>query len=783
MKSLVGETIAGQYEVLDALGHGATSVVYKAKDLENDELVALKILHQYLIQKADTLKRFEQEAQLAILLEHPNIVKVRRFISEEGQQPILVLDYVEGETLASILQRETNLTLPRAWKLFIQISDAIEHAHQKGIVHRNLKPGNIIISKNDEGKEVAHITDFGMAKLLPSSGQEIQELTQKGAVIGSPLYMSPEQCLGRTIDGRSDVYSLGCLMYAVLLGRPPLKGDHIIDTMAKHVSEIPVSFNDACPQLNLPIQVQAIVFKSMAKKPEDRYESMDALKLDLLRMQQGKKPKASTSVITVGAPPLSIPPKSNVELPSPIQSKLATGLLLALIVVSLGFIGWVRKSKTSEADELISQQAKMNLTRRISGLSPLALLRQADELRMLKRDLEAALVYKEAIVRAADLADKDAQNREILSIAHQGLADVYRRVGKFRDARNEYEQALNIQSLDPLMNSVARNRIQIEIAVCMMHDGQRADAVKMLDNILKESKDRIIRSRAQLMFGDIFISEGKFEEAGKRMDLAQNELEGADASPELMMVLAHHVDLLCDQKKLPQAETLLSDTLKKLEAHSNKNPSDYFDLMTFLSCELARIHCLQGNYDKAIELLGANSKYASMSSRQRQLAVTDALAASYFLSKKYDKATATLDSVDEGPVAGRLGHNATVVRMFVESKQFIKAKEMIDELKSNKGELSNQERAEIYSLQSFAELKQGKYSDALKSVDKALDLLEDSPIDEFRQECWILKSRALRGVGRTGAAEVIERESGRRRIANDPYDELVPLYHQRIQMW
>ncbi|MBX9569255.1 MAG: protein kinase [Candidatus Obscuribacterales bacterium] len=784
MKSLVGETVAQQYEVLDALGHGATSVVYKAKDLENGEIVALKVLHRHLIQKTVTLKRIEQEAHLATLLEHPNIVKVRRFLCEEGREPILVLDYVEGESLAVLLQRETNLTLPRAWKLFIQIADAMEHAHQKGIVHRNLKPGNIIIGKSDEGREVAHISDFGMAKLLPSSGQEIQELTQKGAVIGSPLYMSPEQCLGRTIDARADIYSLGCLMYAVLLGRPPLKGDHIIDTMAKHVSEFPPSFNEACPQLNLPIQVQAIVFKCMAKQPDDRYESMDALKLDLLRMQQGKKPKASSSVLTVGAPNLiPTPPKESIDPPNSFQAKVALGLLLALVVFSLGFMGWVRKSKTSEADAIVKEQRRVdNLSRRITGLSPLALLRQADELLMLKREQEAALVYKQAIVRAADLAEKDVQNREILSIAHQGLADVYRRVGKFKDARKEYEMALNIQALDPGTDAAARNRIRIEIASCMMHEGEQKEAISLLDSILNESKDKIIRARAQLSYGDIFIAQGRFSDAESRLDFAQKEFEGAGAASGLMMVIAHHTDLLCAQSKFEKAENILKDTLDRLTADSASSADKHSDLTLFAASELARIYCLQGKYDQAIAVLNAQNKVSFGASKARRMAATDALAASYFLSGDVSKASAVLDDVDEDPVGGRLGHPATIIRMFVESKQFIKAFELIEEIKANK-ELSTQERAELYSLKSFAQLKQGKAIDALESADKALEILEDSPIDEFRQQCWILKARALRAGGRGGAAEVIERESGRHTNVNERYDDLVPLYHQRIQMW
>lgn len=783
MKSLVGETIAKQYEVLDALGHGATSVVYKARDLEGDEVVALKVLHQYLVQKADTFKRFEQEAQLASLLEHPNIARVRKHIFEDGQPPILVLDYVEGETLAALLQRETNLSLPRAWKLFIQIADAMEHAHQKGVVHRNLKPGNIIISKNDEGKEVAHITDFGMAKLLPSSGQEIQELTQKGAVIGSPLYMSPEQCLGRTIDGRADIYSLGCLMYAVLLGRPPLKGDHIIDTMAKHVGEIPMSFNEACPQLNLPIQVQQIVFKCMAKQPDDRYESMDALKLDLLRMQQGKKPRASSSVLTVGAPPPPAPAKQGVELPDPIRSQWALGVLLSVLVLSLGFIGWVKKSKTIDAVELAKEERKDDsLSRRISGLSPLALLRQADELRMLKREQEAALVYKQAISRAAELAEKDAQNREILCIAHQGLAEAYRRVGKFKDARKEFEMALNIQSLDPNTDYLSRNRIQIEVAGCMMHEGQIAEASSLLTGILKESKDRVTRSLAQLMFADVFLAQGKFADADARLNLAQDELFSVDAVGELMVVLMRHVDLLLAQEKFKQAEDVLKLATAKVESAHRMKEESFANLVMFCACELARVYCLQSKYDQAAEVLTASSKHAALANRPRRMATTDALAATYFLSKDFKKASAALDGVDESSINGRLGHTATIIRMFVESKQYGKAYKMIDELKS-KEDLSNQERAELYSLRAFSQLKEGKFDNAMKSVDKALELLEDSPIDEFRQHCWMIKARILKAMGRADAADVIKKDGQLLNDGSNPYDELVPLYHQRIQIW
>lgn len=221
-ESLVGKTIAGHYEIVSFLGEGGMSTVYKAKHILLDSIRAIKILHLPRAGDGKILQRFQQEAKASFFLSHPNIVRVYDFgIEPSMQQPYLVMDCLEGKPLSNVLENEP-ISSERAINIISQVCNALEHAHTKGIVHRDIKPANIILSKDASGGEIAQLVDFGIAKLI--NPEEGNDLTQTGEVFGTPLYMSPEQCLGRNVDKRSDIYSLGCVMYECLAGKPPFQG-------------------------------------------------------------------------------------------------------------------------------------------------------------------------------------------------------------------------------------------------------------------------------------------------------------------------------------------------------------------------------------------------------------------------------------------------------------------------------------------------------------------------------------------------------------------------------
>jgi len=275
---MLGQVFGEHYEILSVLGRGGMSVVYKAKHKLMDRIVAIKVLRGDSDKFA--IERFKHEAQAASALSHPNIISIYEFGILEGQA-FLVMDCLEGQNLSEILQKDVRIPVERAINIFRQVCSGLEHAHKKGVVHRDLKPSNLCLVLGDGGTEIVKIVDFGIAKLLPEGGKEQTRLTQTGEVFGSPLYMSPEQCLARPLDSRSDIYSLGCLMYESLIGSVPLEGETAYETMNMHVSKTPDPFIKRAPDLRINSSIEALVFRCMEKKPDDRYQSVSEIIADL----------------------------------------------------------------------------------------------------------------------------------------------------------------------------------------------------------------------------------------------------------------------------------------------------------------------------------------------------------------------------------------------------------------------------------------------------------------------------------------------------------------------
>jgi len=269
---LLGKVFAEQYEIISVLGTGGMSVVYKARHNLMDRIVAIKLLHG----QADHLavERFKQEAKAASSLNHPNIISVYDF-GMIGTQAYLVMDCIEGTNLNDVLEQEKHITPDRAVPIFRQTCEGLEHAHKKGIIHRDLKPSNLCLVIGEDKVEHVKIVDFGIAKLLPQQGKQQIQLTQTGEIFGSPMYMSPEQCLAQPLDVRSDIYSLGCLMYESLTGVPPLLGETAYDTMTMHVNTAPAEFAKVAPHLRIDKSIEALVFRCLEKKPEERYQFRD----------------------------------------------------------------------------------------------------------------------------------------------------------------------------------------------------------------------------------------------------------------------------------------------------------------------------------------------------------------------------------------------------------------------------------------------------------------------------------------------------------------------------
>jgi len=261
------ERLAERYEPLEILGHGGVGVVYRVRDRLLDKNVALKVLRSGLSHKQ--IMRFQKEAKALARLNHEGIVKVLDFGMTEGGQPYLVCDFIAGRSLAALLEEQGSMDLPDALELFSSICSAMRHAHGMGVLHRDLKPGNVMI----EGGR-ALIVDFGLARLKDREGKEEQAPT--GQPVGSPLYMAPEQSAGSGVDERADIYSMGCLMNATLTGAPPFVGETVLETTMMHKSQTPPGLAEQTGR-EWPAYLEKAISRCLAKDRESRFSGFAEL--------------------------------------------------------------------------------------------------------------------------------------------------------------------------------------------------------------------------------------------------------------------------------------------------------------------------------------------------------------------------------------------------------------------------------------------------------------------------------------------------------------------------
>ncbi len=322
-----GKILADSYEFVSVTGWGGMSVIYKARQRQTGHVVAIKMLHS-LLMTDQSLKRFQQEAKAIMSLRHPNIITVHDFGVSEHGQPYMVMDFIEGKTLGDVIKETNGLSLEASLHRFIQLCDALDHAHQIGVLHRDLKPSNIMISNQDGNFEDARIVDFGIAKLLDKEGgADDGQLTHTGELFGSPLYMSPEQCRGSEVDARTDIYSLGCVMYETLTGRTPFRGATIVDTLVLQMNEIPISLAQASSGRQFPLELENVIAKALAKDPDDRYQTMQDLEMALMGIQLNSKDVSQGQYR----------PKNR---KTPIIPGFVYGTAAAFIIVAFGFTIW-----------------------------------------------------------------------------------------------------------------------------------------------------------------------------------------------------------------------------------------------------------------------------------------------------------------------------------------------------------------------------------------------------------------------------------------------------------
>jgi eukaryotic-like serine/threonine-protein kinase len=275
-EEMIGVVIDGRYRVLSFIGRGGMGSVYRAEHVTIKRVVAVKLLHRTLVGVPEIGKRFEREAYAIGRIDHPNCVNVSDFGQLEDGSLYLVMEYLEGRSRGDLLVTESRVPPRRALHIIRHVIRGLGHAHEAGIVHRDVKPENVLLIESEDDTEFAKILDFGIAKLLGQAAADDDsdhKLTQAGVAFGTPIYMSPEQAVGSPVDGRADLYAATVLLYEMITGRPPFYSDDKIEVLAMHTSKQPAPLARVAADVALPPGLDEIIARGLAKRPRDRYQN------------------------------------------------------------------------------------------------------------------------------------------------------------------------------------------------------------------------------------------------------------------------------------------------------------------------------------------------------------------------------------------------------------------------------------------------------------------------------------------------------------------------------
>jgi len=331
----IGLVVDSKYELLERLGEGGMGAVYRARRLHIGDEVAVKLLSHDITREKQAIERFRREARAAALIRHPNVVSIHDFNDESSvgdwDEAYIVMELVKGESLRHVLEREGRLRPERAIKLMVEICAGVGVAHRHGLLHRDLKPDNVIVSPpTHEGEdETAKVVDFGLAKVR----DEASPLTQSGTLMGTLYYMSPEQCRGDELDARTDVYSLGAMLYEMLSGRPPFQANNFTGLITKHLQDAPPTLDYA---LGIPPSLSNICFRALAKAREDRPADALALGRELQRaLADGHRSNITQENVVAHVPAPALPQVSKSQLTKWVIVGAGVSLI-TLLLVGLG---------------------------------------------------------------------------------------------------------------------------------------------------------------------------------------------------------------------------------------------------------------------------------------------------------------------------------------------------------------------------------------------------------------------------------------------------------------
>ncbi len=359
---LVGQVVADRYHIVKKLGEGGMGQVYLGEHVKMGRRSAIKVMNPSMVHDPDAVARFNREASNASRITHPNVCAIYDFGETPDGLIYLAMEFIEGEPLTDLLEREGTLPVPRAAAIFLQTAEALQAAHDLGIVHRDLKPDNIMLTRRKGGGDTVKVVDFGIAKAV-GGDQEGQKVTKTGLVLGTPEFMSPEQLSGDTLDGRSDLYSLALVFFRMLSGKLPFEATSVQETMIKRLIEEPATLAAARPDLSFPAGLQPVLDTALARTPMERYQTVAKFAADIAavtgRPTTGAVPHTRSMADTEGKTQLldtaaGATQRISAKKPTPpaaaVKKRSLIPVVVGVVVVLAGGGAWMALNGGSKAN-------------------------------------------------------------------------------------------------------------------------------------------------------------------------------------------------------------------------------------------------------------------------------------------------------------------------------------------------------------------------------------------------------------------------------------------------